>query len=122
MLQAVGVGSAAVHGRLPAKVRAALLDAVGNGLTPVLIATQLADEGLDLPRLDTLILGVPQRNAARLEQRVGRIARPAPGKLGAIVYDLCDGGNAERLWYQRRKVYRMMGCPVTEPTLSPSAV
>lgn len=114
MLQAVGVGSAAVHGRLPAKVRAALLEAVGNGLTPVLIATQLADEGLDLPRLDTLILGVPQRNAARLEQRVGRIARPAPGKLGAVVYDLCDGGKAERLWYQRRKVYRAMACPVTE--------
>jgi superfamily II DNA or RNA helicase len=114
MLQAVGVGSAAVHGRLPGKVRAALLEAVGNGMTPVLIATQLADEGLDLPKLDTLILGVPQRNAARLEQRVGRIARPAPGKLGAVVYDLCDGGKAERLWYQRRKVYRMMGCPVIE--------
>jgi superfamily II DNA or RNA helicase len=114
MLQAVGVGSAAVHGRLSAKVRAALLEAVASGMTPVLIATQLADEGLDLPRLDTLILGVPQRNAARLEQRVGRIARPAPGKLGAVVYDLCDGGRAEKLWYQRRKVYLAMGCPVVE--------
>ncbi|NBV20262.1 DEAD/DEAH box helicase [Janthinobacterium sp.] len=114
MLQGMGVGSAAVHGRLHPKVRAALLESVASGRTPVLIATQLADEGLDLPKLDTLILGVPQRNAARLEQRVGRIARPAPGKLGAVVYDLCDGGKAERLWYQRRKVYRMMGCPVVE--------
>lgn len=114
MLQSMGVGSAAVHGRLHSKVRAALLESVASGRTPVLIATQLADEGLDLPRLDTLILGVPQRNAARLEQRVGRIARPAPGKLGAVVYDLCDGGKAERLWYQRRKVYRAMACPVVE--------
>jgi superfamily II DNA or RNA helicase len=122
LLQRMGVGSAAVHGRLSGKVRTALLDSVARGMTPVLIATQLADEGLDLPRLDTLILGVPQRNAARLEQRVGRVARPAEGKAGAVVYDLCDGGRTERLWYQRRKVYRMMGCPVIESVLSPSAV
>lgn len=122
LLQRVGVGSAAVHGRLNSKVRAALLDAVARGMTPVLIATQLADEGLDLPRLDTLILGVPQRNAARLEQRVGRVARPADGKAGAVVYDLCDGGKAARLWYQRRRVYDAMGCHVMDALLSPSAV
>jgi cell division protein FtsZ len=74
---------------------------------------RIADEGLDLPILDTLILGVPQRNAARLEQRVGRIARPAPGKVDAIVYDLLDGGAAARLQWARLKVYRVMGCAVS---------
>ena len=108
-----GLGSVAVYGALGAKARALALERVALGACPILIATQLADEGLDLPILDTLILGVPQRNAARLEQRVGRIARPAPGKVDAIVYDLLDGGLAARLQWARLKVYRMMGCQVS---------
>ena len=108
-----GLGSVAVYGGLGAKARALALSQVASGACPILIATQLADEGLDLPILDTLILGVPQRNAARLEQRVGRIARPAPGKVDAIVYDLLDDGPAKRLQYARLKVYRMMGCQVS---------
>lgn len=107
-----GLGSVAVYGALGAKARALALERVASGACPILIATQLADEGLDLPILDTLILGVPQRNAARLEQRVGRIARPAPGKVDAVVYDLLDGGFAARLQWARLKVYRMMGCQV----------
>ena len=107
-----GLGSVAVYGALTAKARALALSQVALGACPILSATQLADEGLDLPILDTLILGVPQRNAARLEQRVGRIARPAPGKVDAIVYDLLDGGLAARLQWARLKVYRMMGCQV----------
>jgi superfamily II DNA or RNA helicase len=108
-----GLGSVAVYGALGVKARAFALSQVASGACPILIATQLADEGLDLPILDTLILGVPQRNAARLEQRVGRIARPAPGKVDAIVYDLLDGGAAARLQWARLKVYRVMGCAVS---------
>jgi superfamily II DNA or RNA helicase len=108
-----GLGSVAVYGAMGAKARALALSQVASGACPILIATQLADEGLDLPILDTLILGVPQRNAARLEQRVGRIARPAPGKVDAIVYDLLDGGAAARFQWARLKVYRMMGCQVS---------
>jgi len=108
-----GLGSVAVYGALGVKARALALSQVASGACPILIATQLADEGLDLPVLDTLILGVPQRNAARLEQRVGRIARPAAGKVDAIVYDLVDLGLAARLQWARLKVYRMMGCAVS---------
>jgi len=108
-----GLGSVAVYGAIGARARALALSQVASGACPILIATQLADEGLDLPILDTLILGVPQRNAARLEQRVGRIARPAPGKVDAIVYDLLDGGLADRLQWARLKVYKMMGCAVS---------
>ena len=108
-----GLGSVAVYGALGVKARSLALSQVASGACPILIETQLADEGLDLPVLDTLILGVPQRNAARLEQRVGRIARPAPGKVDAIVYDLLDGGAAARLQWARLKVYRMMGCAVS---------
>lgn len=56
----------------------------------VVIATRLADEGLDLPRLDTLILGAAARSRVRLEQQVGRVMRTAGGKKDAVVYDLAD--------------------------------
>ena len=106
----IGDHAVAVYGALSAKKRAALLARVASGEVLVLVATQLADEGLDLPILDALVLGVPQRNAARLEQRVGRVSRAAPGKADAVVVDLVDGGKAGRLWYARRKVYAAIGC------------
>ena len=80
----------------------------------MLVATQLADEGLDMPSLDALILAVPQRNPGRLEQRVGRVSRSAPGKAAADVYDLVDGGWAGKLWWARRKVYLRLGCAIAD--------
>lgn len=108
----IGEVAVAVTGDVSAKERARRLAAVRDGTLRVLVATQLADEGLDLPGLDALVVGVPQRNAARLEQRVGRVSRSAPGKTRADVYDLADGGTAARLWYARAKVYRALGCEI----------
>ena len=56
----------------------------------VVIATRLANEGLDLPRLDYLILGAAGRSASRLEQQLGRGMRTAQGKTDIEVYDLAD--------------------------------
>lgn len=56
----------------------------------VVIATRLANEGLDLPRLDCLILGAAGRSATRLEQQLGRGMRTAQGKADIEVYDLAD--------------------------------
>ncbi len=112
-LTARGVSAVAVYGALSPKRRTALLASVGSGAVRVLVATQLADEGLDLPVLDALVIGVPQRNAARLEQRVGRISRAHPGKVDAEVVDLVDDGKkAKRLWNERRVVYFGLGCDV----------
>ena len=108
----LGDVAVAVTGDVSAKERARRLAAVRDGSVRVLVATQLADEGLDLPGLDALIVGVPQRNAARLEQRVGRVSRSAAGKSRADVYDLVDEGAAGRLWYARAKVYRALGCQI----------
>lgn len=56
----------------------------------VVIATRLANEGLDLPHLDYLILGASGRSPVRLEQQLGRGMRTASGKTGIEVYDLAD--------------------------------
>lgn len=82
----------------------------------IVIATRLADEGLDLPRLDTLILAAAASSKVRLEQQIGRVMRTAGGKKDAIVYDLCDTlvptykrQVQERLDYYRDVGYELRG-------------
>lgn len=55
-----------------------------------LLSTQLADEGLDIPRLSILILTFPGKAVEKLTQRIGRIMRSYEGKTAARVYDLVD--------------------------------
>lgn len=63
---------------------------VADGSIRVLIATSLADEGLDLPILDTVVLATPSGSATRTEQRMGRACRPLSGKLEPLVVDIVD--------------------------------
>jgi len=56
----------------------------------VLIST-IADEGIDIPRLDRLVMAFPVRHTPLIEQQIGRILRPADGKEDAKVFDLRDG-------------------------------
>lgn len=71
----------------------------------------IADEGIDIPRLDRLILAFPVRKTPLVEQQIGRISRPALGKVEAVVYDVADDGvgpligqraQRERLYARRR--------------------
>ena len=55
-----------------------------------LIATTLADEGLDIPSLDCLILAGGGKSATRAYQRIGRALRPAPDKEEAAILDFFD--------------------------------
>ena len=53
----------------------------------VLATSQYAQEGLDIPPLDTLFLTTPLSD---VEQAVGRILRPSDGKKAPIVVDFHD--------------------------------
>ena len=87
---ALALGCRSLTGSDTADDRAEAIDAVRTGRERVLVATTVADEGLDLPCLTTLILGTPSRARGRLEQRIGRVCRAYPGKTEAYVYDLVD--------------------------------
>ena len=56
----------------------------------VMLATQLADEGLDIINLDHLHLTWPGRATQKLTQKVGRVMRSAPGKRRCRVHDYVD--------------------------------
>lgn len=79
-----------VHAKMPKTHQDEIMSSVVNGDTRVLIATSLADEGLDLPILDTVVLATPSGSSTRTEQRMGRACRPLAGKLAPLVVDIVD--------------------------------
>ncbi len=103
-----------LHGKLPKKQREAIMQAAINREIDILLATQLAREGLDLPHLDRLFLTLPKRAAAAVQQEVGRVMRPAPGKTSALVIDLWDSQCplVRGQWWARRSVYQRLGMSV----------
>ncbi len=89
LLSKGGVAAHPVYGRLPQPLQDRNFKAMEQGKA-VVVATKLANEGLDWPALDCLVLATPGRSPTVLEQRTGRIARTAEGKTFALVYDLVD--------------------------------
>lgn len=69
----------------------------------VLIGTySMAQEGLDIPRLDTLFFATPKTNVT---QAVGRILRPHPDKKKPFVVDFTDNNNITKAYYKKRQRY-----------------
>jgi superfamily II DNA or RNA helicase len=106
-----GVSAGLAHARLSKKVRARLLEQFSAGRYKVLVATSLADEGLDVPRIGAIVLTLAGRSSGKLEQRVGRALRPFPGKSVGVVHDFLDKG-APMAYYQavkRLRTYQNLG-------------
>jgi superfamily II DNA or RNA helicase len=105
---------AVVTGSTSAKRREAAIEGAREGRVQVLLATRLADLGLDIPTLDRLILASGGRHEGRVTQQIGRIMRAQTGKH-AIVYDIIDP-NAPVLAAQARarfyRAYRPLGVRV----------
>jgi len=85
-----GISSAGITSRSSRKIRTVVLNDMRKGRIRVLFSTKLADEGLDIPRLDRLFLTCPIRSTNKVNQQVGRILRSFPGKKDTIVYDFRD--------------------------------
>lgn len=79
---------------------------------PGILLSTLADEALDIPRLDRMHLVFPQRNAGLVVQQVGRVERKHEDKIDAIIFDYVDGqiGPFEAQWKTRKvDVYMQRG-------------
>ena len=70
--------------------REAVFQAVRDGFCQILIGSTIADEGLSLEILDTLLLTGVGKSSTRAFQRIGRALRLYPGKAKAIIYDFID--------------------------------
>lgn len=82
-----------------------------DGKENVLFATYgLAKEGLDIPRLDRLILASPHRDKATIIQSVGRVERIFENKKTPIVYDIVDNTQFHKNMFRSRKtIYKKNG-------------
>jgi len=91
------------------------LVAFSAGEIRTIFATSLADEGLDVPRANALIMAAAGRSAAKAEQRTGRVLRAYHDKTHGTIHDFMDiqhyfiGAQSK----QRIATYRQLGYAVT---------
>ena len=107
-------GSILVHSKMPKKTRQYVMQEFLKGHIPTMIATSLADEGLDLPNVETLIMVSGGRSAQKTIQRASRALRRAPGKDTAIIHDFKDTFHplAQAHSKKRVKCYKELGCAI----------
>lgn len=100
--------SVEIDGSTPKKLRKQALDDVRNGKIKYLFSSYaLAKEGLDIPRLENIVLATPIKDFGVLVQSCGRIQRPFEGKTIAYVYDYVDRvALSYRYFQKRRAIYR----------------
>ena len=90
LLQDLIPGSRFLSGKDPGVERIEVYEQMRSGELKTIIATTIADMGLDLPILGALVLAGGGKSSTRHLQRIGRIARPFPGKESALVIDFDD--------------------------------
>ena len=106
------LGSVFVHSKMPKKKRQWAMEKFREGSIHTMIATSLADEGLDLPNVVTLVMVSGGRSAQKTIQRASRALRRAPGKEHAIIHDFADTFHplAQAHAKKRIKCYKDLGC------------
>lgn len=104
-------GAALCYAKLGKKKRQELLAAFSCGALKTLFATSLADEGLDVPRANCLILAAAGRSAAKAEQRTGRVLRSFSDKTHGTIHDFADLQHYFLAAQARKRiaVYRSLG-------------
>jgi DNA repair protein RadD len=82
-----GVRAEHVDGGIPKPERDAVLARLASGKTEIVTNCMVLTEGWDMPEVSCCILARPTRKMGLYRQMVGRVLRPAPGKVNAIVLD-----------------------------------
>ena len=92
MLRAAGHEPVVMQGGMAAGQRRDALERLQPGDGPLLVVATgpYVGEGFDCPALDTVFLVAPIAFKGRLEQYVGRVLRPTPGKHVVEVHDYHD--------------------------------
>jgi superfamily II DNA or RNA helicase len=82
--------------------RVQALEGFRSGERPVLVSSQVLDEGLDVPDADLAIVVGGTSSERRHVQRIGRVLRPRDGKR-ARIYELAVSDTTEVSYVERRR-------------------
>ena len=82
--------------------RVKAIDGFRSGERPVLVSSQVLDEGFDVPDAEVAIVVGGSSSARRHVQRIGRVLRPREGKR-ARVYELAVSDSTEVAYVERRR-------------------
>jgi DNA excision repair protein ERCC-3 len=112
-------GAVVAYSKMGVKKRRDALEGFKAGSIRCMIATSLADEGLDVPRANVLILASGGRSSRLAEQRSGRVLRAWADKTHGTIHDFADGFhfyNAAQA-RARRAVYASLGYEIAEAVI-----
>ena len=103
-----------VYSKMAKKARREAMEEFKAGNIKTMIATSLADEGLDLPNVETLVMVSGGRSAQKTIQRASRALRRSPGKDQAFIHDFKDTFHplAQAHANKRIKCYKELGCAI----------
>ncbi len=111
-----------LDGTMGKKVRKRIIEEIRgtaeqNAPMCLLATASLIGEGVDIPRLDTLILAMPISFKGRVVQYAGRLHRQWPGKKDVVIYDYLDicSGLTVSMYRKRTQAYRSMGYQIHAP-------
>lgn len=96
-----------IDGTKSTKKRQHAINGIKDRSIKIVIATTLADEGLDIPSLDVLILAGSGKSRTKALQRIGRVIRTSQDKTEAFVFDFLDNSKyCKKHSLMRRRIYK----------------
>jgi Fanconi anemia group M protein len=90
---------------LSQKEQSQIIDAFRKGSYNVLVATSVAEEGLDIPQTDLVVFFEPVPSEIRTIQRRGRTGRKMPGKV--VIFITKGTPDEGYYWASKRKEKKM---------------
>jgi len=77
-----------LHGRMPAREKAAVMSLFGGGQMPVLVSTTVIEVGVDVPNASLMVIEHAERfGLAQLHQLRGRIGRGSDASVCVLLYN-----------------------------------
>lgn len=89
--RAAGVSAEHLDGSTPIEERDAILRALAIGAVELVSNCMVLTEGWDCPEIGCLTLARPTKSLGLFRQMIGRVLRPAPGKVDALILDHAGG-------------------------------